>query len=307
MDLEQLRAFLAVVETGSFLTAARVLKMSRATLRRRIDELEARAGIPLLDRTRVGAVVTEPGRMLAERGRLLVQEAGAVLESVRELGAAPSGLLRVMLPVGLPPHLLAMLVSFLRERLPHLSFRVRFSDDPVGGLLDDVDIAVHFGLETPQGPWISYEFLRMRVWPIASADYLARRGTPRSLAELAGHDLLSWEQAGEDGRQWPLLNGGTVRVAPFMRTTDVHLLRQLAIAGLGVALVPDGQVPDPGLPAGSVVPVLGELIGREVALRIVIPTALSEIPKIRVFLELIRPMVGIEESKLGRPKGRDVS
>src|SRR5437763_16611588 len=124
MDLEQLRAFLAVVETGSFLTAARSLKLSRATLRRRIDELEARAGIPLLERTRMGAVVTEPGRVLAARGRLLVQEAGAVLQSVREIGSAPSGTLRIMLPAGLPPHVLTPLFALMRMRYPKLAFRV---------------------------------------------------------------------------------------------------------------------------------------------------------------------------------------
>ena len=103
MDLEELRAFLAVAETGSFLTAAKSLRLSRATLRRRIDQLEARAGVLLVDRTRMGAALTEAGSVLAARGRLMVQEASALLESVREAGAEPSGTLRVQLPVGLPP------------------------------------------------------------------------------------------------------------------------------------------------------------------------------------------------------------
>ena len=77
--------------------------MSRATLRRRIDQLEARAGVHLVDRTRLGAPLTEAGKVLAARGRLMVNEASALLASVREAGSEPAGELRVLLPIGLPP------------------------------------------------------------------------------------------------------------------------------------------------------------------------------------------------------------
>lgn len=140
MDLEELRAFLAVADSGSFLTAAKSLRLSRATLRRRIDQLEARAGVMLVDRTRTGVLLTEAGTMLAGRGRLMVQEASALIESVREVGAEPAGVLRILLPVGLPPHLLTPLLGFVRARYPRISYRVHFSDDPVGGIIENVNL-----------------------------------------------------------------------------------------------------------------------------------------------------------------------
>ena len=73
MDLEELRSFLAVVETGSFLAAATNLGVARATLRRRVDALEARAGVPLLERTARGVTVTEAGSVLMARGRQVVK------------------------------------------------------------------------------------------------------------------------------------------------------------------------------------------------------------------------------------------
>src|SRR5262245_5182072 len=106
MDLEELRAFLAVADTGSFLTASKSLRLSRATLRRRIDQLEARAGVLLVDRSRAGAGLTEAGTILAGRGRLMIQEASALIDSVRELGSEPSGVLRILLPVGLSAQML---------------------------------------------------------------------------------------------------------------------------------------------------------------------------------------------------------
>jgi DNA-binding transcriptional LysR family regulator len=74
MDLEELRAFLDVVETGSFLAAAKSLGVSRTTLRRRVEALEARAGVPLLKSTPQGILLTEAGEVLAQRGRIMMQE-----------------------------------------------------------------------------------------------------------------------------------------------------------------------------------------------------------------------------------------
>lgn len=292
MDLEELRAFLAVADTGSFLTAAKSLRLSRATLRRRIDQLEARAGVPLVDRTRVGASLTEAGSVLAQRGRLMVQEANALIESVREVGAEPAGVLRILLPVGLPPHLLVPMFAFVRNKYPRLAFRFHFSDDPMGGMIENVDLAAHFGDRSPIGPWVSREITRVRVWAIASAEYLARRGTPKSIEDLAKHELLAWEFPGDDGRLWPTLGGGTFSVTPVLVARHIHIIRQMAIAGLGIALVPDAMIPDPGVPEGTLVPVLPKLIGKEVGLRVVLPAALSEIPRIKALMELLRPFLG---------------
>ena len=288
MDLEELRAFLTVVETGSFLAAERSLNVPRATLRRRVDSLEARAGVALLNRTRLGVGPTEAGAVLAARGRLMVLEAAALVSSIRELGKEPSGTLRVLLPVGLPPQALVALFAAMRQGYPRLAIHARFSDDPVGGLLDDVDLAVHFGDRSPPGPWVSYEVLRVREWLIAHADYLARRGTPSSLDDLADHDLLSWEAPGEDPRAWPLLSGGVLAVAPVLVATSVHLLRQCVLGGHGIALLPDALLPDPGVGPGELVPLLDGVVGRERAVRVVVPSVLTDLPKIKAVLQRVR-------------------
>ncbi len=292
MDLEELRAFLAVADTGSFLTAAKSLCMSRATLRRRIDQLEARAGVHLVDRTRMGAPLTEAGKVLAARGRLMVNEASALLASVREAGSEPAGELRVLLPIGLPPHVVTPILSFVRAKYPRLSFRMMFDEDPMGGILENVDIALHFGEHTPPGPWVSRELVRVRVWAIASTDYLARRGQPQRVEDLAQHDLLSWEAPGLDGRLWPTLHGELMKVTPVLVAKHVHFLRQFAIAGLGIAMVPDALLPDPGVSEGTLVPVLPKLLGREVGLRVVVPAVLSDIPRIRAMLDMLKPLLG---------------
>lgn len=288
MDLEELRAFLDVVETGSFLAAAESLGVSRTTLRRRVEALEARAGVPLLKSTRQGIVLTEAGGVLAQRGRIMMQETSALLASIREVGQEPSGTLRVVMPVGLPPHLFTPLFGLLRSTYPRLGVHARFSANPLGEPLDDVDMAVHFGEDSPRGPWLSHVIMRVHEGLIASREYLQRRGTPRSLRELRGHELFSWEAPGEDARSWPTLQGAAFPVEPALITPDIHMIRSCCIAGQGIGLVPSIDLADPGIPEGLLVPVLPDVVGRERPVRISVPEALSEIPKIKQVLTHVR-------------------
>lgn len=288
MDLEEFRAFLAVVETGSFLAAATNLNVARATLRRRVESLEARAGVPLLERTARGVALTDAGAVLAERGRSVMQEASALVASVREIGREPVGVLRVIAPVGLPPLALSMIFRAMRAAYPKLALQLRLFDNPLDGPLDDVDLLAYFGPHGPAGPWLTYEIYRLREHALASAEYLERRGTPTSIEELAQHDLLAWTPPGEDGRVWPLVAGGALEVEPILVSADVHLLRQFMIDGAGVAFIPDALLPDPGLSFGTVVPVLADVIGRARGLHVAVPTALAELPKLRAVLRHIR-------------------
>lgn len=290
MDLEEFRAFLAVAETGSFLAAASSLNVARATLRRRVEALEARAGVPLLERSARGVVLTEAGSLLAAKGRSVLQEASALVASVREIGREPVGVLRVLLPVGLAPHAMAPTIAVLRATYPRLMLQIRHCEVPGDEALADTDLVVHFGVGPLPGSWLSYEVVRMREWLIASADYLQRRGAPMRAADLAGHELFSWCAPGEDGRVLPSRTGEPVEVDPVLVCSDVHLIRQCVLFGLGIGYVPDGMLPDPGVPEGTIVPVLADEIGRERSLHVAVPTALADSPKLRAVVRQIQAM-----------------
>ncbi|WP_437926528.1 LysR family transcriptional regulator [Sorangium sp. So ce291] len=292
MDLEELRAFIAVVEAGSYLGAARALGTSRTTLRRQVAALEARAGVPLLESARSGVAPTEAGQVIARRGRGMMQEAAALLASIREVGDAPSGTLRVVLPVGLPPHVLTPLFAAVRRAYPRLHVHCRFSNDPLSEALTDIDIAVHFGEDAPGGHWISHVVLRVREWLIAARAYLDERGTPRTIEDLKHHELFAWQAPGEDARVWRTWRGASFTVEPALVATDIHFIRHCCISGLGIGLIPDALLPDPGLGPGALVPVLPDVVGQERPVRLSVPAMLSEIPKIKMVVERVRASLG---------------
>jgi DNA-binding transcriptional LysR family regulator len=291
MDLEELRGFLAVVETGSFLSAATTLGVPRGTLRRRIDTLEARVGVPLLERSARGVTITEAGGLLARHGRRLIEEGAALLAATREVGREPSGELRVHVPVGLPPPALVAAIELARVAVPKLRLSICVREDPLAGPLDEVDIALHFGEHRKLGARVGHELLRVPVRALASPGYLDRRGRPGSVAALRDHALASWTGAGSDPRRWPLRDGGSVELEPMLVSNDPHVLRHHARAGVAIALIPDADLGPFGLGVDELVPVLEDLVGGHVGLSLSLPAAIGGRSKIARVVTLLRGLL----------------
>lgn len=259
-------------------------------MRRRVDELEATVGVPLLVRTEQGAAPTAAGEVLAVRGREMLREASALLASLRELGTRAASTVRVALPVGLPPRMLALAAATVRSSQPGLRLHVRFAEDPIALLLHDIDVAVSFGSPPAEGPWVSREIVRAPERLLASPHYLETRGTPRSVDELVDHDLLIWSGPDVAIDALPLRRGGTIPVSPVMVASDLHALRVMAAEGAGILHSVDGGLPE-GLGAGpELVPVLDRWIGRERSLRAVMPAAFSGVPRIFAAIDLLRSL-----------------
>lgn len=281
MDLDEMRAFLAVVDSGSFVSAADQLGLPRATLRRRVEALEARIGATLLERTSRGVLTTEAGQTLAGRGRSLMQEASQLVTSVREVGREPAGVLRIVIPLGMPPQATMAIWTLIQAKYPRLSIHIRPSPNPVAYLAEDAEMALHIGDAMPRGPWRCEAAIRLREWLVARKSYLDRAGRPEVAADLSKHRLFAWDGPDHDPRLLPLRAGGHHEVEPALVAADIHFVRTCAIAGLGIAFVPDGLLPDVGIGADVLEPVLPELIGRERHLRLLVPEVLADRPKVR--------------------------
>jgi DNA-binding transcriptional LysR family regulator len=298
MDLEELRAFITVADTGSLLAAAASLRTSRTTLRRRVEALEARVGTALLVRTHRGIVPTGAGEVLLRRGRSMVQEAKALLDAVGEMKEYVAGVVRLALPVGMPPHAMGPWFTSLRRAHPRLSIDLRLVHEPTDLALDEVDVAVHWGTPAARGPWLTRDVVSIRQRLIASRKYL-QRGKPTSIAELADHTLLVWIPPGGDTQTLPGPRGSHVAIEPAFASTDIHLLRQCAIHGMGIAFIPDAMLPDPGIPAGQLVPLLPQ-VRCERVLRCSIPRVLADVPKIQAVVAHAQLLAG-KRLRGGRP------
>lgn len=295
MDLEAVRVLMSVVEHGTVQGAAEALRTSRATIRRRLQELEASAGVPLLVRGTRGITSTEAGRLLAERGRLVVEDMSVLLEQVRSTSARSALSLRVLLADGMAPHYVARLLLELLGASPELRVDLRQCADPLAELMEDVDVAVVLNQGEREGPWHKLPVAPAPERLLASPTYLAANPV-ESVDDLADHRLLIWRSPEYPINELPLRSGGTVRITPHVISTNIHVLHHMALADGGIAFVPDGGAHYESAASDALVRLLPDEVGRSRWLSVVAAESLRSLPKIQ---EMMVVMQGFAASLRG--------
>lgn len=268
IDIEAIHALVTVSERGSAQAAAKALGVSRATIRRRLDDLEATAGVALLHRDASGARLTPAGMALVERGRYAVEAAHGALEAARLAASSVSGVVRVVIPVGMQMQLAAQLLDGARLTLPGLRIVVVERSDPVA-YTGEFEVMLHFGPPPTDDRLYSRVLRRAPVSLFASPTYLAAHGAPEDPAALAAHPLFVWQGGTWPASRLPLRAGGGVEVEPWLVTPNINLIRRLAALGGGIGFAPDGGIPDED-GVGPLVPLLAE-VGVDDALRVTSP------------------------------------
>ncbi|MEM9863372.1 MAG: LysR family transcriptional regulator [Myxococcota bacterium] len=301
--LTELEAFIAVVETGSLASASVRLGLPRSTLARRVDALEARAGAELLFRESKGAAPTAAGEQLLPRARKLLEQASSVLNGLSEARSI-RGRVRVMICSGLAPGVLGHSFAALRSMFPELDYTVDSSTVPVGGDLERYELVMHWGDGPARTDWQTESLVNARVWAVATNAYLAERGTPRSVDELSNHVLISWRAPSERHDRWPLLDGETLPVKPALKSADAHFLRQVARRDVGIALVPDLQVPEPDVGPERFQPVVATKVGGTATLAVSGPSRVLQLPRIQALLGAIRSLLAALETQANAMPGR---
>ena len=236
---------------GSFTAAAQRLGVSKAAMSQRIAELEAAAGVPLVQRTTRSVRLTEAGQQLVDATASAFEAISTAFAGIRDLAATPRGRLRLTAPVALArQQIMPLLPAFLRAH-PQVRIELDLSDRLVPLAQEGFDLAIRH-CPAPPDTHVAWALCSTRAWLVASRAYLRRRGTPLAPADLAQHDCLSYFRAG-DAPAWQLQalagdgqNPGvdigqklSVPVAGSFAANNSEALREAALAGLGIALLPD--------------------------------------------------------------------
>jgi DNA-binding transcriptional LysR family regulator len=290
MDLEGLHAFLAVIDHGSLLAAAEALGASRSTLRRRVEALEAGLGVPLLLRGRQGADPTPAGEALAREVRPVLAQLAAIGKGVRHDSEDLTGEICVQLPPGMPSEAVALFTRLALDAHPGLELRYLVREEV--GEETEADVGLHFGPTAPRGRYLTTVLVRVPERLLASPGWLAEHGAPATAEEVLQRPIVTWRAPGEDGMGLPLVGGDQLRVRPRVTSPDIHLVRQLAVAGVGLALAPDFPFA-PGVLGHELAPVLDGVVGRECALRMVVPEVKAGMPRTRKAVRALRGLVGV--------------
>ncbi len=281
MELNSLRVLIEVARHGSVQSAARSLDVSRTTLRRRIEALEATIGAPLLHRHAKGIQLTRAGALVVERGRELLLRSDDLVRDARAHAAGTEGVVRLITPIGFADPLRVELIKALRIAHPDIQLHSREVEEPLACLSEPFEVLAHTGpAPDTRGEWFSRVIGRVPIRLAASKSYLDEHGTPTTLEHLADHTLLQLRRPEAALNQLPLLDGGQHPIRPFLSSPNWALLRRLMSVGGGIAMWPMNEP----VPSDAQL-VLPDVVGSDIVFRVLTPLPSSADTRTRVFLE----------------------
>ncbi len=241
IDLNRISSFVRVVEAGTFTKAARQLGTPVSSVSRAVAALEDELGARLLHRTTRKLTLTDAGQHFFQRMQAVVTETREAALAVAGFSSAPRGLVRITAPHDLGGgKRFPEIVASLARRHPGLELELKLTNVFVDLVAEGIDLAIRAGALVDSS-LVARKVSSSELAIFASPEYVRRKGAPRRPADLARHDCLTY--GGREGRlPWrlsgPRRQQQTVAVSGPVICNDMVFLRDAAITGIGLALIP---------------------------------------------------------------------
>src|SRR3954470_22441827 len=238
MKLDGIATFVAVAEAGSISEAARRLRLSKSVVSDRLVELERSLGVRLVHRSTRRLSLTEDGITFRERASRIADEGEEATAEMAQRSGALVGPLRISAPVPFGRmHLGPAVYPFLAKH-PGIELTLDLADRRADVSAEGSDAVVR------HGPLMDSRLIAWRLAPsrrvlVASPDYLARHGTPSAACDLEAHRGIFYTNRGVDDWRFPGPTGATiVRGRVALRVNNGDMMRDAALSGIGIALLP---------------------------------------------------------------------
>jgi DNA-binding transcriptional LysR family regulator len=282
LDIEELRTFVEVADAGGVSPAARRLGVSKSIVSRRLGRLEAELGMQLLARTTRGAALTEAGTLFREHAARACAEIDQARETLLPEGDL-RGRLRIAAPLSFGPTHFASVFAEMARRHPLLHVHTCYSDRFVDIVTEGFDCAVRVGYLQDSN------LIARRVGPlygklVASPAYLRVHGAPATPDELMAHEALM-----QGTEAWQFQDGDrivTLHARGRFKADNGTALIAAAIAGLGIAWLPDGLT-DEHVASGALVPVMTRYPPPPAGIYVIRPPGQHPSRKVRVLTDLL--------------------
>lgn len=237
--LEELQAFVAVVDGGSITAAADHLDQTVSGISRALARLEKKLDTTLLRRTTRRTALTEEGQAFLQRTRAILASIEDAEEHMAARRQQPAGRLRVNAATPFMLHAVVPLVPAFRSAYPQITLELDTDEAYIDLLERRTDVAIRIG-QLQDSTLHARPLCTSRLRVLASPEYLARAGRPKSVADLAGHTLLGFNQP-ESLNRWPLrgTHGDEWPIVPSLTASSGETLRQLALAHVGLVCLSD--------------------------------------------------------------------
>ncbi|RTR40381.1 LysR family transcriptional regulator [Shewanella canadensis] len=287
MDLNRVQMFAQVVEQGSFTGAAKALGLTKATVSRKIAELEADAGVQLLFRTTRSLKLTEAGSAYYNRVHHILIDLKNAEDQLSASQQLIKGKLKIVCPIEMGQLFFGRIFARFLKKYPDISIEAELSNRKVDVIEEGVDVL--FQITSSSDTRLqTYSLLNTSKTLMASPEYLAQYGTPQTPQDLNNHKAVKLESAHIDG-SWTLFDGKewiTVEPEAQLTVNNVTLAREAAIEGLGITSVPT-LIAQQAIDKHLLIPLLEDFPMAQTKITMSIPQRAYLPRKYRVFIEFI--------------------
>ncbi len=289
MDLNNIAAFVQVVQAGSFTKASVELGLPKSSVSRRVAALEESLGVQLLQRTTRALTLTEAGREYfaqAGRGLAAVNEAA---NAVSRLGKEPRGVVRVTAPMDLGTFAMADTLARFSAKYPRIHIDLSLTGRRVDLIAEGFDVALRAASRLTDSSLIATKVGSTDFGVFASREYLERRGIPRSPRELAQHSCIlfharngetTWNLKGPKGEE-------SVAVKGPLNVDELLFVIQAVEAGMGIGLVPMAGLIGTKSSAQALVRLLPDYAAMSGSLFVVTPAIRHRPARVTLFCEFL--------------------
>jgi DNA-binding transcriptional LysR family regulator len=292
MDLRGMEIFARVVEAKSFSEAAERLGVSKSVISKRVTQLEQSIGARLLNRTTRRLSLTEVGIAFYERCAHIIAEANEAELVAARLNSQPCGLLKVSAPVSFGVLHIAPALGEFCALYPELSVELSLNDRAPDLAEDGFDVSICIS-SAPQSNLVARRLAPIKRQICGSPAYLKRRGIPQHPDELQAHNCLVFTYSALS-QVWPLKSAGgdiEIPITGTLRVNNENALRQAALAGLGLALLPT-FISGRDLQTGALQSVLRDYAAPQDSVYITYLPSRHLTRKVRAFVDFLAPRLG---------------
>jgi LysR family transcriptional regulator for bpeEF and oprC len=286
MEISALQAFVKVVQLGSFTRAAEATGSQKAHLSRVVSQLERELGVRLLERTTRALSLTEIGREFFEQAVGILASVEEARRTVARAQGEPRGTLKLTCGVEFGMIAVSHWITAYMERFPQVQVDCDFTGRLVDMVHEGFDLAIRLG-PLADSTLAARRLGELHYGLYAAPAYLQRRRSPTEPDALREHDTLVFA-GGSHQAAWALSQGKRterVPLQPRLKANNVFVVRDAAVAGLGVAQLPD-VVAAPALATGALQRVLSDWAPPTVPVHAVFASARYLTPKVRSFIDL---------------------
>ncbi len=284
--LDGLKTVVAAVETSSFTAASERLGMSKALVSKYVGEVESNLGIRLFNRTTRQLALTDAGRRYYQQAITLLEQYNALVDNVTGEQTKPRGLLRVSAPVTFGEMKLSPLLPKFLALYPDLQIELVLTNNAIDMLEEGIDVRLRIG-GVDDSTMIARHLKTFPLILCASPAYIQQQGLPKTPQQVTEHSCII-DSNFRIGKQWPIISpkgqAETIDVQSTIAANSPQAVREIAIAGGGIAMVPEFIVED-AINNGQLITILSNYTTLEFGLFAIYPHRKYVAKKVRCFID----------------------